>query len=99
MDGNGKNTQSAESRRAVNFFALRLAVAGYLVYLGFDLLRGYLAGGSTLSPLLAWICGPGFMAAGLVFALYSWRRYKRERTAAPERGEAPETDEASGGED
>ena len=99
MDENGKNTQSAESRRAVNYFALRLAVAGYLVYLGFDILRGHLSGASALSPLLSWLCGVGFTAAALAFAFYSWRRYRREcASAADKSGEAPETDEPSGGE-
>jgi membrane protein implicated in regulation of membrane protease activity len=97
MDGNDRNTQSAENRRAVNFFALRLAVAGYLVYLGFDILRGHISGASALSPLLSWLCGVGFMAAALAFALYSWRRYRRECAAADKRGEAPGTDEASDG--
>ena len=100
MDVKERGTQSAEQRRAVNFFALRLAVAGYLAYLGFDILRGHLSGASTISPLLSWLCGVGFMAAALAFGLYSWRRYRRERApAADERGEAPVTDESSGGEE
>ena len=98
MDGNGKRDQSGADRRAVNFLMLRLAVAAYLAYLGFDILRGHLSGASTLSPLLSWLCGVGFMAAALVFGLYSWRRYRRESAAAEARGEAPEADGSSDGE-
>ena len=93
------NTQTPEQRRAVNFFALRAAVAAYLIYLGFDLFRAYLIGASTLSPALAWICGPGFMAAGAAFILYSWRRYRRESAAAADKkGGDPDTDAKPDGE-
>ena len=99
MDENDRNRQSADGRRAVNLFALRIAVAAYLVYLGFDIFRNYLIGASTLSPVQAWVFGPGFMVAGLAFAFYSWRRFRRERAAADERGKALETDERSDGGD
>ena len=91
MDDN-RQKQTAEGRRAVNLFALRAAVAAYLVYLGFDLFRAYLAGASTLSPTMAWLCGPGFMAAGLGFGVYSYLRYRREKAAAPE-GQSDAADE------
>ena len=95
MDDNGRNRSGAESR-AVNFFALRAAVSAYLVYLGFDIFRTWLVGASTLSPTLAWLCGPGFMAAGLLFGLYSWRRYRRERGAAADKSSAGDENESSG---
>ena len=98
MDGNGKKDQSGTDRRAVNFLTLRLAVAAYLAYLGFDILRGHLSGASTLSPLLSWLCGIGFMAAALAFGVYSWRRYRRELAAAEARASSPEADGTSDGE-
>ena len=76
-----KKKESAPKNRSVNFFALRLAVAGYLAYLGFDLLRAFLVGASTLSPTVAWSCGVGFMAAGLGFGVYSFLRWRRETAA------------------
>ena len=91
----GKNIKkSADSRRAGNFFAVRLAVAAYLVYLGFDLLRDFLAGASTLSAAAAWGFGLGFMAAGLGFGVYSFLRYRREtaKEKAEETGKTPEGD-------
>ena len=83
MDEKNRETSAAKSSRTVNLFALRLAVAAYLVYLGF------LVGASTLSPAAAWGCGVGFMAAGLAFGLYSLLRYRRE--AAAEKNKTEET--------
>ena len=82
MDEKEKRPSTSGKNRAVNFFTLRLLVAGYLAWLGFDLLRGFLTGASALSPAAAWGCGVGFMAAGLGFAVYSIRRYRRETAAA-----------------
>ncbi|MBQ7473139.1 MAG: hypothetical protein IJS79_02165 [Oscillospiraceae bacterium] len=82
MDEKNKEKAAAGSSRTVNLFALRLAVAAYLVYLGFDLLRSFLVGASTLSPAAAWGSGVGFMAAGLGFGVYSLLRYRREAAAA-----------------
>ena len=93
MDEKKKSEQTPARSRAVNFFTLRLAVAAYLIYLGFDLFRDYLAGASTLSPTAAWLCGPGFMAAGLAFGVYSYLRYRRETAAEKEKeqeNEAPD---------
>ena len=98
MDEKEKNKGYGASGRAVNFFALRLAVAAYLVYLGFDLFRSYLAGASTLSPTMAWLCGPGFMAAGIAFGIFSFLRYRRESAAAQERKNAPDGEEKPDGE-
>ena len=68
------------------FLTVRLAVSAYLAWLGFDLLRGFLAGTSTLSSAAAWCCGIGFPAVGLGFALYSVLLYRRET----KRGESTE---------
>ena len=96
MDDNGKN-RSGSGSRSVNLFALRAAVSAYLIYLGFDLFRAWLVGASTLSPTLAWLCGPGFMAAGLGFGVYSFLRYRRERDAAADRESAEHGDGGPGG--
>ncbi len=84
--------KNRSKNRIVNLFALRLAVSAYLAYLGFDLLRAYLVGASTLSPAAAWGCGVGFMAAGLGFGVYSFLHYRRETAA--ERRKTEETDKS-----
>ena len=98
MDGNKKESAAAGKYNAGSFFALRLAVAAYLGYLGFDLLRDHLAGVSTLSAAASWGFGVGFMAAALAFGVYSVLRYRRENTAARAGGESPEADGTSDGE-
>ena len=96
MDEKKKENGAAAKSRGVNLFALRLAVAAYLVYLGVDLLRAYLAGGSALSAAAAWGCGLGFPIAGLAFGAYSFLRYRREKAAekkeAEETGKTPDGD-------
>ena len=87
MDENKKERSAAGKNRTVNLFALRLAVAAYLVYLGFDLLRGFLAGASTLPAASAWGFGLGFMAAGLGFAVYSFLSWRRGAAAEKEKKE------------
>ena len=54
MDEKNRETSAAKSSRTVNLFALRLAVAAYLVYLGFrglGLRRGLHGGGAGLRAL------------------------------------------------
>ena len=87
MDEKKKEKDAASKNRSGNFFALRLAVSAYLVYLGFDILRDYLSGVSTLPIVSAWGFGVGFMVAGLGFALYSFLRYRRETAAENAKGE------------
>ena len=94
MDEKEKTGKKDPDNRAFNFFALRAAVAAYLCYLGFDLVRGHLTGASTLSAAVSWGCGLGFVAVGLGFAFYSWRRYRRE--TAPGDGETAPGDGETG---
>jgi hypothetical protein len=82
MDDKQKDSAAAKRNRAGGFFALRLAAAAYLAWLGFDLLHSYLAGSSGLPAALAWGSGVGFLAAGLGFGIYSFRRYRRETAEA-----------------
>ena len=68
--------------RAKGAAFLRAAVAGYLIYLGYTLLRDHLRGTSTLEPWIAWAAGLGFIAAGAAFGLYVWKRYRAAREEA-----------------
>ena len=72
---------------------LRILVAGYLVYLGADLIRDRLLGLSSLAPALAWACGAVFIAAGLLFGWFTWRRYRAGSSApADDEGGEPPSD-------
>ena len=67
---------------------LRAVVSGYLIYLGFTLIRDMLSGSSDMAPVLGWGCGLLFMLAGALSVFYTWRRWRREQTPEEERKEA-----------
>ncbi len=96
MDDKQKESAAAKRNRAGGFFALRLAAAAYLAWLGIDLLRSYLAGGSGLSAAMAWGFGLVFPLVGLGFGIYSFRRYRRE--TGEEEGPAETNDDTPDGE-
>ena len=62
--------------RAGTAALLRILVAGYLVYLGADLIRDRLLGASTLAAGTARVCGVLFIAAGVLFGVFTWRRWR-----------------------
>ena len=69
---------------------LRVLVSAYLVYMGWNLIRG---GGSDPSfpPAAGWITGGLFIAAALFFGLYTGRQYRdalREAELTPQEEEA-----------
>lgn len=92
-----ENDKESGRRRAkaTNVTSLRVVVAGYLIYLGGSLIYDMIRGRSTLSPFAACALGLLFIAAGVVFGLYSWRRWKILEKAAREE----EAREGSGEED
>ena len=84
----------AKRGTATSIAVLRSAVAAYLAYLGYTLIRDVRAGGSAMSPALAWTAGLLFIAAAVVFALYIRRRWLADMEAArlpsSEQDESPE---------
>jgi len=86
MDDKKKQTERA---RESSFTVVRALVAVYLVYLGFSLLRGTTDGGTAMPLHLKWFFSLLFIAAGLLFAVYTWRRWRRLSV----RQEQPETNE------
>ncbi len=74
-----KGTDSGN--RAVNMAALRAAVSLYLIYLGASLLLPALRGESTLPYALSWLAGAAFLLGGAAFLAYSWRQYRKARSA------------------
>ena len=88
--------KSSDSRAGMTA-ALRLVAAGYLMYLGYELIRDHLRGVSSLSPALAWLCGIVFLTAGLLFGWYSWQRYRAGRSSGEDISEEdPHEDPSSG---
>ena len=77
-----KQYDMSKRAAAVNIAALRAAVAAYLAYLGFTLIRDVLTGASALTPVLAWAAGLLFIAGAAVFALYIRRRWRADMKGA-----------------
>lgn len=89
------DNDSARMRaKANNIAVLRTVVAGYLTYLGGSLVWDRLQGESTLAPAMAWGLGLLFVAAGLGFGLYTWKRWQADakvaEKAAAEAQDGPE---------
>ena len=80
-----------EVSRAGAAALLRAAVAGYLLYLGVDLIRERLLGTSTLPAAAAWLCGAAFITAGVLFGWYTWRRYRSRGDADGEPSDRNQT--------
>ena len=72
----------AKRGTATSIAVLRSAVAAYLAYLGYTLIRDVRAGGSAMSPVLAWTAGLLFIAAAVAFGFYTWRRGRADVEAA-----------------
>ena len=95
MDDRKKQTETFRNRES-SFTGVRAVVAGYLVYLGFSLMRGTTDGGTAMPLQLKWFFSLLFIVAGLLFAVYTWRRWRRFSSGQ----ERSETDEDPGsGED
>ena len=82
--------------RAGTRAALRALVAGYLVYLAWQILRNVRSGETTMTPAVGYAAAAFFLLAAAAFAVYLIRRWRIETEAA----RLPESDEAEGsGED
>ena len=90
---NDKSPLEARNK-ASSMVVLRAAVCGYLIYLGITLIMEQLNGTSTMQPGIAWAAGVVFVAAGALFAIYSFQRYRAETKGTPEEPEGPEEAEA-----
>jgi hypothetical protein len=68
--------------RAGTAATFRAAVALYFLYLAWQIVRGVMDGTSSMSPVIGWIAGLGFVAAALVFGFYTWKRWRADVEAA-----------------
>ena len=79
--------------RAGTSATLRALVAGYLVYLAWQIVKGVRSGETSMSPAVGYAAAAFFLLAALVFAVYLIRRWKKEVEAArlpADREEAPQ---------
>ena len=73
-----------DRQKALSIAILRGAVAAYLIYLGYSLIKDQLAGNSTMAPWLSWVSGVLFILAGAGFIWYSWKRYRADSAESPD---------------
>ena len=79
--------------RAGTRLVLRLAVAGYLVYLAWSILSGALSGETTIPPWGSWAIAAAFTLFALFFSIYSLREFLRTKKASVFPEQPPEEEE------
>ena len=90
------NENRTEQNRALgrqrNMAALRAVVAAYLAYLGGSLLWDRLSGKSDMALWAVWVCGILFIAAGIGFGWYTWKRWQADKKKAEEENGEDQTE-------
>ena len=76
---NGRQNDPQKQTKAGTAAALRLVVAGYLVYLGYKIAVNE---NTTMSPVTAKILCAVFIAAALAFGMYTLLRWRKDTAAA-----------------
>ena len=90
---NGNDEQNDQNeQRMVPRTALMSLVAAYLMYLGFNILRGWYQGDPGMPPWVAVLFGILFIVAGGAYLIYLLMPYLKKKSgeesaAAPENGE------------
>lgn len=85
----GKKYDLQRKARAGTSAGLRGLVAAYLIYLGWKILNGALAGSFPAGQWIGVLIGVAFILAALGFGVYILRRYRLDLKAA----ELPEDQE------
>ena len=68
--------------RASTGAMLRALVAGYLLYLAWNIVKGVRAGETSMSPAVAYPAAAFFTLAAIAFVVYLIRRWRKEVEAA-----------------
>ncbi len=86
--------------RAGTAATFRAVVCAYVIYLGWNVLRGVRDGSSPVPVWVGWLVAVVFTAAALAFGFYTWKIYRRdlEQARLPVNTEEAQPDEAESGE-
>ena len=97
-DGSKLEYNVQERARAGTRATFRAVAALYILYLGYQLIRGTVDGSSTLPPWAGWSVGIFFIAAALGFGYYIWKRWRADVEAAriPPSEKTQEQDQTDG---
>lgn len=90
MNGSGFDTimnqkkkhDMAMMSRAGTSLTLRVVVAAYIIYLAWKVLSAVFRGGSPIPLWCAWLIFSVFLAAAVLFCLFSLKQYLKTRKAA-----------------
>ena len=79
-----RNTEYDVQRRAKagSSAVLRALVAGYLLYLAWQILQGVRSGESSMPPVVGYLAAAFFALAAAAFGVYLFRRWRAETEAA-----------------
>ena len=78
--------------RAGTRATLRAVVAGYLIYLAWQILKGVRTGSSSMAPAVAWVAAAFFALAASAVGIYAFRSWRADLEAARLPVEEPEDD-------
>ena len=93
-DSNAKFEYDVQKRaRAGTRATLRAVVAGYLVYLAWQIVKGVRTGSSTMAPAVAWAAAVFFTLAAIAVGVYAYRSWRADLEAA----RLPEEEESEDG--
>ena len=78
--------------RAGTRATLRAVVAGYLIYLAWQIVKGVRTGSSSMAPAVAWTAAIFFTLAAVGVGIYAFRSWRADLEAARLPVEEPEDD-------
>lgn len=77
-----QEAQSSRPKNPDNYFMFKLLAAGYLLYLLWDIIKMYMAGGADQPSVLLMVCSFAVLGGGAVYigvtSFLQWRRFKKE---------------------
>lgn len=68
--------------RAGTAATLRAVVSAYIIYIGWNILKGVRDGSSPIPAWAGWLIAFAFIAAALAFAFFTWKTWRRDLAAA-----------------
>lgn len=77
-----KDVQNSRPKNPDNYFMFKLLAAGYLLYLLWDIIKMYMAGGADQPSVLLMVCSFVVLGGGAAYigitSFAQWRRFKKE---------------------
>lgn len=74
-------SKTAANRNRTDYtFMIRLLAVGYVFYMLFDMIKGYIAGGEEAPTVLALVLGIVVLGGGgIAILIISWKQYKKQK--------------------